>query len=37
MKGKIERYKDQWSQILKGYGDNGLHSLEELESAQTIS
>lgn len=39
MKGKIERYKDQWYQILDGYGDNGLHSLEELEeleNAQTI-
>ena len=39
MKGKIERFKDQWYQILDGYGDNGMHSLEELEeleNAQTI-
>lgn len=31
MKGKIEKYKDQWYHILDGYGDNVMHTIEELD------
>lgn len=31
MKGSLEKYKDAWHYLTQGYGDNGMHTLEELD------
>jgi len=31
MKGSLENYKNAWHYISEGYGDNGMHTLEELD------
>lgn len=31
MKGSLENYKNAWHYIIEGYGDNGMHTLEELD------
>lgn len=31
MKGSLELYKDKWNFINEGFGDNGMHTIEELD------
>ena len=31
MKGRLENYKNAWHFITEGYGDDGMHTLEELD------
>ena len=31
MKGNLEKYKNMWNFLSEGYGDNGMHTLDELD------